>query len=480
MIDILWGIMGMTLVLGIAVLFSVDRRKIKIRTVAVALAIQVIFAVLVLYVPWGQTLLGGVTQAVQAVIDQSSEGIDFLFGDLVEAGDAPFALTVLPVIIFFASLTAVLYHLKVLQLVVRVIGGGLQKLLGTSRAESMNAAANIFVGQTEAPLVIRPYIAGMTKSELFAVMVGGLSTVAGSVLVGYNLMGADLEYLIAACFMAAPGALLMAKILVPAGSFAEVDAGVVEKENPELVGADKRRLDESSLGGSAYAKDSAAGFADGAADGAATTAAPAQASAGLEETADDVDDLLGGEDEPRSDEQYGTPQARNVIDAAARGASDGLRLALNVGAMLLAFIALIALLNLFVGQIGGWFGFGDLTIEEILGYVFAPVMWAVGVPWEEATAAGSFLGQKLILNEFVAFADFGPQVEAFSAKSQAVITFALTGFANLSSLAILLGGLGSIAKTRRSEIAQLGLRAVLAGTLANLMSAAIVGMILVG
>lgn len=469
MIDILWGIMGMTLLLGIAVLFSVDRRKIKIRTVAVALAIQVTFAVLVLYIPWGQTVLSGVTQAVQAVIDQSSEGIDFLFGDLVEAGDAPFALTVLPVIIFFASLTAVLYHLKVLQFVVRVIGGLLQKLLGTSRAESMNAAANIFVGQTEAPLVIRPYIAGMTKSELFAVMVGGLSTVAGSVLVGYNLMGADLEYLIAACFMAAPGALLMAKILVPAGSFDEVDAAVVEKENPELMLTDKRRLEEPALGGSAYAKSSASGSA---------TATPAEA--GTEETSDGTGDLLGGEEEPRSDDQYGTPQARNVIDAAARGASDGLRLALNVGAMLLAFIALIALLNLFVGQIGGWFDYGELTIEEILGYVFAPVMWAMGVPWEEATAAGSFLGQKVILNEFVAFADFGPQVDAFSAKSQAIITFALTGFANLSSLAILLGGLGSIAKTRRSEIAQLGLRAVLAGTLANLMSAAIVGMILVG
>lgn len=230
MINILWGALGMCLLLAIAVLFSVDRRRIKVRTVAVALALQVGFAVFVLYIPWGQTVLTAVSDGVRAVIGQTEEGTAFLFGHFFD-DEAPFVLNVLPVIIFFASLTAILYHLKVLQLVVRIIGGGLQLLLGTSRAESMNTAANIFVGQTEAPLVIRPYVAGMTKSELFAVMVGGLSTVAGSVLVGLNQMGADLEYLIAACFMAAPGALLMAKILVPAGSFDEVDAGELERQN---------------------------------------------------------------------------------------------------------------------------------------------------------------------------------------------------------------------------------------------------------
>lgn len=476
MITILWGALGMCLLLAIAVLFSVDRKKIKIRTVAVALALQVGFAVLVLYVPWGQVVLEWLSDIVRAVIGQTAEGTEFLFGDFYDSDTAPFVLNVLPVIIFFASLTAILYHLKILQAVVRVIGGALQLLLGTSRAESMNTAANIFVGQTEAPLVIRPYVAGMTKSELFAVMVGGLSTVAGSVMMGLHAMGANLEYLIAACFMAAPGALLMAKILVPAGSFDEVDAGELERSNPEAMSADK-----TVLGGAKYTKaEKTEGSDDAAPSGAVATAeAPADDPSTPAEAAEQ-DDLLGEEEPPaRNDEAYGTPDARNVIDAAARGASDGLRLALNVAAMLLAFVSLIALLNLFIGQIGGLFGYGDLTMEEIFGYVFAPLMWALGIPWEEATAAGSFLGQKIVLNEFVAFGSFLESAEEFSDKTHAMVTFALTGFANFSSLAILLGGLGTLVKNRRSEIAQLGMRAVLAGTLANLMSAAIVGMILV-
>lgn len=474
MINILWGILGMTVVLGLALLLSVDRRKIKVRTVLVALGIQVFFAVLVLYVPWGQTALAAVTRGVQAVIDQAQAGIDFLFGDLVEAGGAPFALTVLPIIIFFASLTAVLYHLRILQLVVRFIGGGLQKVLGTSRAESMNAAANIFVGQTEAPLVIRPYIAGMTKSELFAVMVGGLSTVAGSVLVGYSQLGADLEYLIAACFMAAPGALLMAKIIVPAGSYGERDAAVAEKQEHEALSS----THSSAMGGARYTRSEGA-ESEGPADGAVTTRERPEGSSDVTEEAAE---MPAEPAEPAVNVASADPDeepARNVIDAAARGASDGLKLAANVGAMLLAFISLIALLNVMVGGIGGWFGLDGVTIEGILGYIFAPIMWVVGVPWDEAVSAGSFLGQKIVLNEFVAFADFGPQVDSFSPKAAAVITFALTGFANLSSLAILLGGLGMIARNRRSDIAQLGLRAVAGGTLANLMSAAIVGMIIV-
>ncbi|MDO5492888.1 MAG: NupC/NupG family nucleoside CNT transporter [Nesterenkonia sp.] len=480
MIHILWGILGMTVVLGIAVLASADRRKIKIRPVAFALLLQVTFAFLVLYTDTGRRVLQVLTEIVQGIIDVTGEGTAFLFGGLVEGDSVPFALSVLPVIIFFASLTAVLYHLKIMQVVVRIIGGGLQKLLGTSRAESMNAAANIFVGQTEAPLVIRPYVAGMTKSELFAVMVGGLSTVAGSVLVGYSQMGADLEYLIAACFMAAPAALLMAKIIVPAGSFDEFDAG---KEERELVAARKAghssSAEEETEGTRA---DTATAGRDDSVLGGGRYVAPSQ-------SADDTDPATGSDAEADAETDRSRTvaarvdveeedRARNVIDAAARGAGDGLKLAANVGAMLLAFIALIALLNLGLGQIGGLFGNPDITFQEILGFVFAPLMWAVGVPWEEAVAAGSFLGQKLVLNEFVAFADFGPQADGFSAKTQAVVTFALTGFANFSSLAILLGGLGSIAPARRSDIAQLGLRAVLAGTLANLMSAAIAGMIL--
>lgn len=464
--NVLWGIGGMAALLIIAIAFSVDRRRIKVRTVAIALALQVALGVFVLYLPWGQRVLEGMSNAVRAVIDSSGDGIEFLFGSVLPEDGNVFAFQVLPVIIFFASLTAVLYHLNVLQRVVRLVGGALSKLLGTSRPESMNAAANIFVGQTEAPLVIRPYIAKMTRSELFAVMVGGLATVAGSVLVGYTLLGANLEYLIAASFMAAPGALLMAKILVPAGALEDEhteepapseadDAEDAEQRVPAGVGAD--RADDSSLGGDRYQRRR----------GSPPAAASAPPAGGRD------NDLEEAEDED------GQEPPRNVIDAAARGASDGLTLALNVGAMLIAFISLIALTNLLLGQVGDWFGAEDLSIQQILGYIFAPVMSAVGVPWAEANQAGSFLGQKVILNEFVAFSDFAPQAEEFSPKTAAIITFALTGFANLGSLAILLGGLGGIAKNRRSDIARLGLRAVLAANLANLMSAAIAGMLIV-
>lgn len=414
--QVLWGIGGMLVLLAIAYALSMNRREIKPRTVFGALAIQVTFGFIVLYWEAGKRVLQAVSGGVQAVIDSSREGIEFLFGPVLPNEGLVFAFQVLPVIIFFASLTSVLYHWNILQWVVRVIGGALQRALGTSQAESMNATANIFVGQTEAPLVIRPYIQGMTRSELFAVMVGGLSTVAGSVLVGYSLLGGRLEYLIAASFMAAPAALLMAKMILP------------ETEEPLTVGA------------------------------GATEAADAGTN--------------------QEEEGENPLRHRNVIDAAAAGASDGLHLALNVGAMLIAFISLIALLNLILGSLGGLFGFPDLTFELILGYVFAPIMFVIGVPWGEAVDAGSYLGQKIILNEFVAFSNFGPEAGQFSQKTAAIITFALTGFANLGSLAILLGGLGGLAPDRRPQIAQLGIRAVLAGTLANLMSAAIAGILI--
>src|SRR5699024_267011 len=272
-----------------------------------------------------------------------------------EEGDGSiFALQGLPAIVFFASHTAVLYHAGVLQRGVGCVGGRHPRLLGTGKAESTNAAANIFVGQTEAPLVIRPYIAGLTNSALFAVMVGGLSTVAGSVLVGYSLLGASLDHLIAASFMAAPGALLMAKIVVP--------------EDPETLERQDIEHDPD---------------------------APV-----TEETAGGLD---VGDESPH----------RNVIDAAAGGAADGAKLAINIGAMLLAFISLIALLNVIIGGVGGWFGYPELSFETILGYVFAPLMAMIGVPWSEAVEAGSFLGQKIIVNEFVAFTSFGPEVESF-------------------------------------------------------------------
>jgi CNT family concentrative nucleoside transporter len=436
MVDLLWGIGGMAGLLLIAVALSSNRRAIRVRTVVGAFALQLVLGVIVLYWGPGRWALEKISAGFQAVIDTSSEGISFLFGGLLplEGEGTIFALQVLPVIVFFASLTAVLYHWRILPKIVQWLGGGLGKLLGTGYAESVNTAANIFVGQTEAPLVIRPYISGLSRSGLFAVMVGGLSTVAGSVLVGYSLLGAPLEYLIAASFMAAPGALLMAKILMP-------------EDDPEAVAREAQLVAATSHG-----KGGAATFpADGA------DAAP-------EAQEDEVDPTSSG--------------YTNVIDAAAGGAADGLKLALNVGAMLLAFISLIALINLLIGTVGGWFGAGDLTFQQILGWLFAPIMAMIGVPWDEAVASGSFVGQKIVVNEFVAFAGFGPEIDTFSPKTAAITSFALTGFANLSSLGILLGGLGGLAPERRSEIAQLGLKAILAGTLANLMSATIAGIML--
>jgi CNT family concentrative nucleoside transporter len=346
------------------------------------------------------------TEGVNQLLGYGDAGIGFLFGGLVsENVGFSFALKVLPIIVFFASLIAVLYHVGIMKWVIRVIGGALQRVLGTSKAESMSATANIFVGQTEAPLVVKPYIAGMTQSELFAVMVGGLASVAGSALAGYALIGVPVEYLIAACFMSAPGGLLFAKLLMP-----EVDTPAAE----------------------------------------------------LAEVAD--------EDAPV-----------NVIDAAANGASSGLHLALNVGAMLLAFVALIAVVNGVLGGVGGWFGMPELTLELLLGWAFSPLAFLLGVPWSEAVAAGSFIGQKLVVNEFVAYLNFAPYLAdgasvVLSPKTTAIISFSLCGFANLSSIAILLGGLGGMAPTRRKDIARFGLLAVMAGTLSNLMSGTIAGL----
>ncbi|WP_338787925.1 NupC/NupG family nucleoside CNT transporter [Metabacillus sp. FJAT-53654] len=400
--NLLWGIFGILVVLCIAFLLSSGKKAINFRTIIGGLAIQIIFAFIVLKWEAGRSGLEWFTLRVQDIINYANEGISFLFGPLASGGEfgVVFAFQVLTVIIFFSSLISVLYYLGIMQWFIKIIGGGLSKLLGTSQSESISAAANIFVGQTEAPLVIRPYLAKMTKSELFAVMTGGLASVAGSVLVGYALLGVPLEYLLAASFMAAPAGLIMAKIMMP----------------------ETERSSDSDF-----------------------------------EISKDTDSV-------------------NVIDAAARGASDGLKLALNVGAMLLAFIALIALVNGILSGIGGIFGFETLSLEGILGILFSPIAFAVGVPWSEAVTAGSFIGQKLVLNEFVAYSAFAPQIDQLSDKTVMVVSFALCGFANLSSMAILLGGLGELAPNRRPDIARLGLRAVAAGMLASLLSAAIAGM----
>ncbi|WPC74673.1 NupC/NupG family nucleoside CNT transporter [Vibrio porteresiae] len=415
------SLVGMIVLIAFAVLLSDNRKAINLRTVGCAFAIQFIIGGFVLYVPWGRDVLAGFSAGVQHVIDYGKDGIGFLFGSLVNFSvdgiGFIFAFQVLPTVIFFSALISVFYYLGVMQWVVRILGGGLQKALGTSRAESLSAAANIFVGQTEAPLVVRPFISRMTQSELFAVMCGGLASVAGGVLAGYSSMGVPLEYLVAASFMAAPGGLLFAKIIKPE----------TEKPNDNI-------LEE--------------GLAD-------------------------------QEDKPA-----------NLIDAAASGAATGLQLALNIGAMLLAFVGLIALVNGVLGGVGGWFGMGDLSLQMLLGWVFSPVAFLIGVPWSEATLAGSFIGQKLVVNEFVAYLDFVPYVKdaanhvvattglPMTDKTQAIISFALCGFANLSSVAILLGGLGPLAPNRRHDIARFGMRAVAAGTLSNLMAATIAGFFL--
>jgi CNT family concentrative nucleoside transporter len=393
------ALLAMLLLAGLACLASTQRSAIRPRTVLGAFGLQLIFGAVALYLPPGRAALEWLSTGVAGVIAYGQAGIDFVFGDIgrYEVGFV-FAFHVLPIIIFFSSLVAVLYHLGIMGQIIRVFGGALRALLGTSPAESMSATANVFVSQTEAPLVIKPYIARMTRSELFAVMVGGMATVAGSVLAGYVALGVELRYLIAASFMAAPGGLLMAKLLVP------------EEEATDDAERDLHLTIEKSV---------------------------------------------------------------NVFDAAATGAANGLSLAVNIGAMLLAFVGLIALLNGLLAWLGGLAGVDYLSLEFLLGNLFRPVAFLLGVPWDEALVAGNLIGQKLVLNEFVAFGSYASDKAELSAHAQAVVTFALCGFANFSSIAILIGGLGTLAPTRRTLIARLGLRAVAGGFMANLMSAAI-------
>lgn len=413
---VLHSLLGMAVLIAIAVLFSSNRRAINLRTVAGAFLIQVVLGALVLYVPLGRQVLMTVSEGVSKVISYGNEGVSFLLGGLVSdkmfevfgGSGFVFAFRVLPMIVFFAALVSVLYHIGVMGWLIRLIGGGLQKVLGTSKAESMSAAANIFVGHTEAPLVVRPFIKSMTRSELFAVMCGGLASVAGSVLSGYAQMGVPLPYLVAASFMAAPGGLLFAKLLVP-----ETETVRTDSEMETFIDEDEK---------------------------------PA-----------------------------------NVIDAATSGAVTGAQLAICIGASLLAFVALIALVNGIIGGVAGWFGYEGLNLQMILGWLFAPLAWLIGVPWNEAGIAGSLIGQKLVINEFVAYSEFVKYLSPESAvklgeTTQAIISFALCGFANIGSIAVLVGGLNLMAPSRRKEVAQLGLKALLAGSLSNLMSAVIAGL----
>lgn len=408
--QIVHSLIGIALILVIALALSSDRKAIRLRVVAAAFALQAGLAALVLYVPAGNAALQNVSAGVSALLGYAHAGIEFLFGPLAkpEIGGTAFAIAALPVIVFFAALIAILYHLGVMQLVIRWIGGGLQKVTGISRVESLCAASNIFVGQSESPLVIRPYLAGLAPSQLFCVMTVGMAGVAGTILAAYAAMGIRIDYLVAAAFMSAPGGILMAKLIMP---------------DPK-------------------------GF-----------------------VAQDVSALDGGAFEDGE-------KPANLIMAASQGAQTGVKLAVAVGAMVLAFVALVALANGMVGWAAERAGFAGVTFQSLLGYLFAPVFWLIGTPdWAEALRAGSYFGTKVVLNEFVSFIALG-QATDLAPRTVAVVTFALCGFANFSSIAIQMAVTGSLAPAQRPMIARLGIKALVAGSLSNLMSAALAGLFL--
>ncbi len=431
------GIFGVLAILAIAFVLSSNKRAIRLRVVGAAFALQAGIAVLVLRTGWGQAALHTMSNGVSALLGYAAAGTSFLFGPLArpELGGQSFAISALPVIIFFAALVSILYHLGVMQFVIRWIGGAIEKVVGTTKVESLCAAANIFVGQSESPLVIRPYLARLTPPQLFAVMSVGMAGVAGTILAAYaSLLGpASLPYLLAASFMAAPGGLLMAKIIMP-DDLVPTDGALPLGDDPEeeLIRVAEHDLEEE--------------------------------------------------------------RAANLIMAAAMGASTGVKIAVAVGAMVLAFVALVALANGLLGGVGNWlvalsanFGPGvhgwaqayltDLSFQKIIGTIFAPIMYLLGISWQEATAAGGLFGTKLVLNEFVAFIDLGTMTD-LAPRTRAIVTFSLCGFANFSSIAIQMAATGSLAPNQRAMIAKLGVRALIAGSLANLMSAALAGLLL--
>jgi CNT family concentrative nucleoside transporter len=408
------SIAGIVAILAIAFLLSTNRKAIRLRVVSAAFALQAVIAWLVLWTSWGRAGIQSLSNGVANLLGYANKGTEFLFGPSATNPLAnTFAIAALPVIIFFASLVAILYHLGIMQRIVRWVGGAIGWVTGISRVESLSAAANIFVGQSESPLVVRPYLAALPPSRLFTVMCVGMAGVAGTILAAYaSLLGASyLPYLLAAAFMSAPGGILMAKIIMP--------------------------------------------------DEPGDTEAAEDANVQVAETFEE------GE------------KPANIIMAAAQGAQTGVKLAVAVGAMVLAFVALVALANGLLGGLGNMVGIPDLSFQRLVGYVFQPIMFLIGVPWEQANAAGGLFGTKLVLNEFVAFLDLGQMGPGvLSDRSRAIVTFALCGFANFSSIAIQMAVTGGLAPNQRPVIAKLGIRALLAGSLANLMSAALASLML--
>ncbi len=410
----LLGVAGILVILGIAFALSTNRKAIRIRVVGAAFALQAAIAWLAIYTNWGRAGIQWLSNGVANLLGYAGKGTEFLFGPSESNPLAhTFAIAALPVIIFFASLVAILYYLGIMQRIVRWVGGAIGWVTGISRVESLSAAANIFVGQSESPLVVRPYLAALPPSRLFTVMVVGMAGVAGTILAAYaSLLGASyLPYLLAAAFMSAPGGILMAKMIMP--------------DDPE----DSDQAEDAKV-------DVAETFEEGV-------------------------------------------KPANIIMAAAQGAQTGVKLAVAVGAMVLAFVALVALANGLLGGLGNMVGVPDLSFQRLIGYLFAPVMYLIGVPWTEAGTAGGLFGTKLVLNEFVAFIDLGKMDAAtLSERSRAIVTFALCGFANFSSIAIQMAVTGGLAPNQRPVIAMLGIRALLAGSLANLMSAALAGLLI--
>ena len=436
---VVYSLLGIALIMTAAFLLSSDRKAIRLRVVGAAFALQAGFAALVLYVPFGNRVLRGAASGVESLLGYAHAGVDFLFGPLAspEIGGTSFAIAALPVIIFFASLISILYYLRIMPLVIHWIGGALEKVTGISKVESLCAASNIFVGQSESPLVIRPYLANLNPSQLFCVMTVGLAGVAGTILAAYASMGIRIDYLVAAAFMSAPGGIFMAKMIMP---------------DPRGPHPDESKVHEG------YAPP--AGLAAAALNRDDVTHQP-----GVH--VDDVEPVEHEEEEPA-----------NIIMAASQGAQTGVKLAVAVGAMVLAFVALIALANGIVGWAAGLFGFEGVTFQALLGYFFAPVFFLLGAPdWNEAMHAGGLFGTKIVLNEFVSFIELG-QDSTLSARTVAIVTFALCGFANFSSIAIQMAVTGGLAPNQRPIIARLGMRALAAGSLSNLMSAALAGLFL--
>lgn len=402
-INIVWGLFGILIVCGLAFIFSNNKKKVSLRLVLIALAFEIVFAWFVLSTKIGSTILMGISDFVNVIIGYADEGIDFVFGGLyTEESGIQFivAFNVLPMIIFFASLIAILYHLKIMKFIFKYVGGLFSFLFKTTKRESVVAAANIFVGQTESPLVVKPHLPKMSGSEIFAVMTCGLASIAGTMLASYALLGVELQYLLVASFMAAPSGLIIAKIFYP-----------------------------------------------------------------------ETEDIKEDTDLQLADEEG----ASNVIEAASTGARNGLQIALIVGATLIAFVALIYMVNGFIGFATGLFGF-ETSLQQILGFIIAPLAFAIGIPWSEAVMAGSLIGEKLVLTEFIAYINLMDSTAQFSDKSVMVITFALCGFANFSSMATLASTLTSLDPKRQSLFAKLSLKSVFAGALASMLSAAIAGM----